>query len=203
MGLNIYDVIFWEASGELDTIYTVAAETYLQAVELAENDRCGQLSRGAAGTGSHASAVSLLGPLAIPGAPPQILHGPFREKGYTRGETWLYDPVYKKWFTQEDYDKPREPRTVDVIYEEICELMADKSLSKDLRDQFLREVAAEAWNAIFPEGLQRLSKAEVTQRWAKVSAQLSAHPKRKEIIRVIESQATGERFHWLDTPEAC
>ena len=31
----------------------------------------------------------------------QIIRGPFLETGHTRGETWLYDPVHKKWFLQD------------------------------------------------------------------------------------------------------
>ncbi len=107
MALNIYDVIFWEGDGEPDTIYTVTAQTHLEAVEVAENDRRGRLSRGSPGIHPYADAVSLLGQFAAPGADPQILHGPFLEIGHTRGETLLYDPMYKKWFTDEDYYKPR------------------------------------------------------------------------------------------------
>ncbi len=91
----------------------------------------------------------------------------------------------------------------DTICERICELMADKTLSRGLRDQMLREAAADAWNAVFPEGTHRLPQAEAMRRWNEASAQLSAHPKREEIFRVIESHASGERFHWLDFPEAC
>ncbi len=91
----------------------------------------------------------------------------------------------------------------DKISERICELMADKSLSRDLRDQLLREAAGDAWNAIFPEGADRIPKAEAMRRWDDVHAQLSEHPKRKEIMRVIESEASGERFHWLESPDAC
>jgi hypothetical protein len=107
MALNIYDVIFWEADGEPDTIYTVTAQTHLEAVELAENDRRGRLKLGSPGINRYAGAVSLLGQFAVSNTESQILHGPFLETGYTRGETLLYDPVYKKWFTSEDYYKPR------------------------------------------------------------------------------------------------
>ncbi len=103
MPLNLYDVIFWEADGQPDTIYTVTAATHLAAVELAEQDRSNRSS--SEPTLSHqADAVSLLGHSLLD-CEPQILHGPFRETGYTRGKTWLFDRRTKQWLPKDDHDK--------------------------------------------------------------------------------------------------
>jgi hypothetical protein len=103
--LNIYEVIFWEGDGEPDTIYLVTAYSHLEAVDLAE--RAPQFGREPAGLHTKADAVCLIGESRIMSVEPQIIRGPFRETGYTRGETWLYDSEYKKWFTHDDYYKPR------------------------------------------------------------------------------------------------
>jgi len=103
--LNIYEVIFWEGDGELDTIYIVTAHSHLEAVDLAE--RAPQFGRGEAGLHTQADAVCFIGESRITSVEPQIIRGPFREMGVTRGETWLHDSLHKKWFTHEDYYKPR------------------------------------------------------------------------------------------------
>ena len=103
--LNIYEVIFWEGDGEPDTIYVVTAYSHLDAADLAE--RAPQYGRGKVGHHTKADAVCLIGESRITSVEPQIIRGPFREMGVTRGETWLYDEVYKKWFTHDDYYKPR------------------------------------------------------------------------------------------------
>jgi hypothetical protein len=105
--LNIYEVIFYEGDGESDTIYVATARSHIEAVELAERDRGGQLSRGEAGRSARADAVCLIGESRITSTEPQIIRGPFRERGYTRGETWLFEEQTKEWLTQEDYYKPR------------------------------------------------------------------------------------------------
>ena len=88
----------------------------------------------------------------------------------------------------------------DYIFDRINEVLADKSLSRDLRDRKLEEAAVEAWHAIFPEGSHRLSEAAIMQRWEEVNTRLSRFQNRDQIMRIIESQASGERFHWLDSP---
>lgn len=103
--LNIYEVIFWEGDGEPDTIYIVTAYSHLEAASLAE--RAPQFGREQAGLRAKADAVCLVGESRITSAEPQIIRGPFREMGVTRGETWLYDSECKKWFTHNDYYKPR------------------------------------------------------------------------------------------------
>jgi hypothetical protein len=103
--LNIYEVIFWEGDGEPDTIYIVTAHSHLEAVDLAQ--RAPQFGRGKSGFNAKAGAVCLIGESRIASVEPQIIRGPFREMGVTRGETWLYDSEHKKWFTHEDYYKPR------------------------------------------------------------------------------------------------
>jgi hypothetical protein len=105
--LNIYEVIFWEGDGEPDTIYVATAHSHLEAIELAERDRGAQLSRGEAGLHARADAVCLIGESRITSPEPRIIRGPFRETGYTRGETWLFDEHTKEWLTHEDYYKPR------------------------------------------------------------------------------------------------
>jgi len=105
--LNIYEVVFWEGDGEPDTIYVITADSHLAAVEMAETNRQGCLSRGEPGLHEHADAVCLIGESRIPTDEPQILRGPFRETGYTRGEIWLFDDQTKEWLTHEDYYKPR------------------------------------------------------------------------------------------------
>jgi hypothetical protein len=102
--LNIYEVIFWEGDGEPDTIYIVTAHSHLEAVDLAE--RALQFGR-EGGFPGKPGAVCLIGESRIRSVEPQIIRGPFREMGVTRGETWLYDSKHKKWFTHDDYYKPR------------------------------------------------------------------------------------------------
>ncbi len=102
VALNIYEVIFWEGDGEPDTIFIVTASSQIEAVELVESRM-----RGGRLHGPTADAVCLIGESRIRSVEPQIIRGPFREIGYTRGETWLYDSIDKKWFTHEDYYKPR------------------------------------------------------------------------------------------------
>jgi len=105
--LNIFEVIFWEGDGEPDTIYVITAHSHLEAVDLAERDRRHQLRGGVAGLRANADAVCLIGESRITSNEPQIIRGPFRETGYTRGETWLFDDQLKEWLTHEDYFKPR------------------------------------------------------------------------------------------------
>ena len=95
--LNIYEVVFWEGDGEPDTIYVITARTHLEAVGMAERDRQGRLSRGEPSLHPDASAVCLIGESRIATNEPQILRGPFRETGYTRGEVWLFDVQTRKW----------------------------------------------------------------------------------------------------------
>jgi hypothetical protein len=96
--LGIFEVIFYEGDGEPDTIYVITAHTHLEAVKMAENDQ---------GHRGNANTVSLIGDSRIRSDQPQIIRGPFREVGYTRGDTWLYDSQRKEWLTHEDYYKPR------------------------------------------------------------------------------------------------
>jgi len=103
--LNIYEVMVWEGGGEPDTIYIVTAYSHVEAVDLAE--RGPQSGRREIGFHVKAGAVCLIGGSRITSVEPQIIRGPFRETGITRGETWLYDSDYKKWFTYEEYYKPR------------------------------------------------------------------------------------------------
>jgi hypothetical protein len=110
MSLQIYDVIFWEADGEPDTIYTITAETPAQAVEMAERDRYDRLRRDTPGPRQHADAISLLGQSSLPCCEPQILHGPLMETGYTRGKTWLYEESSRIWALQEEHDE-RKPES--------------------------------------------------------------------------------------------
>ena len=105
--LNIYEVIFWEADGEPDTIYVATANSHLEAVELAERDRGARLNRGEVCLRSKADAVCLIGESRIRFPEAQIIRGPFRETGITRGETWLFDEQAREWLTHEDYYKPR------------------------------------------------------------------------------------------------
>ena len=84
------------------------------------------------------------------------------------------------------------------LVDRIVQLLNDKSLAKPLRDSLLHEAAAEGWNVLFPENVARLSKDCIMQRWEALGRQLSNHPDRGRIIRVLESSASGERFHWLD-----
>jgi len=105
--LNIYEVIFWEGAGELDTIYVTTAYSHLEAVELTERDRECQLRRGVAGLHANANTVCLIGKSRIASTDAQIIRGPFREIGYTRGEIWLFDEQIKEWLTHEDYYKPK------------------------------------------------------------------------------------------------
>jgi hypothetical protein len=105
--LNIYEVIFWEGDGEPDTIYVTTARSHLEAVEMAERDREHQLRRGVAGLRPNADAVCLIGESRIASSDPQIIRGPFRETGYTRGATWLFDEQTREWLTHDDYYKPR------------------------------------------------------------------------------------------------
>jgi hypothetical protein len=104
--LNIYEVIFWEGDGELDTIYVITAHTHLEAVEMAERNRQGCLRRGEPGLHANASAVCLIGESRIRTDDPQIIRGPFHERGYTRGDIWLFDDQKREWLTHEDYYKP-------------------------------------------------------------------------------------------------
>ncbi len=107
MPLNIYDVIFWEGDGEPDTIYVITAHTHHEAVEMAERDRGSVLSRGEPGRSGRADSVSLIGESRLPYPEPQILRGPFREMGVSRGETWLYDEQTRKWLSHDEYYKPK------------------------------------------------------------------------------------------------
>ena len=61
MPLNIYEVIFWEGDGELDTIYVVTACGHMEAVEIAERDRRARLEKGLIGLSGQADAVCLIG----------------------------------------------------------------------------------------------------------------------------------------------
>lgn len=108
MPLHIYDVIFWEGDGEPDTIYIVTAQTHLDAVEMAEDDRRTLFFSGRKlGLSCQASTVSLVGESRLTLQEPQILRGPFREIGYTRGQTWLYDEQTRKWLPEDEYFKPK------------------------------------------------------------------------------------------------
>ncbi|HEY1172060.1 MAG TPA: HEAT repeat domain-containing protein [Verrucomicrobiae bacterium] len=104
--LGIYDVIFWEGDGQPDSIYTVVAPTYLEAVKLAEHHRSEHTLPGS-DVSLQANTVSLLGPSAL-GDVPKILHGPIRETGYTHGDTWLFNTETSKWLRQEDNRKPQQ-----------------------------------------------------------------------------------------------
>ncbi len=105
--LNIYEVVFWEGDGKPDTIYLITADSHLAAVEMAERNRQGCLNGGEPCLRANADAVCLIGESRIQTDEPQILRGPFRETGYTRGEIWLFDERTKEWLTHEDYYKPR------------------------------------------------------------------------------------------------
>jgi hypothetical protein len=107
MSLNIYDVIFYEKDGEPDTIYVVLANTHLEAVGLAEVDRGWKLGRGEPRGARQADTVCLVGQSLTGARDPQIIHGPFLETGYSRGETWLFDDLTKTWLTHDDYHKPK------------------------------------------------------------------------------------------------
>ena len=85
------------------------------------------------------------------------------------------------------------------ILQRISQILDDASLSRDRRDSLLAESGSEAWHALFPEGADRLSEDEVMRRWDETSMQLSAFPKREQILRILESPASGERFYWLDS----
>lgn len=90
----------------------------------------------------------------------------------------------------------------EELVDRIGQLLSDKSLERKVRDSRLREVAQEAWNKLFPEDSRperiRLSAEARMRRWQEVSNQLLGHPDRARIIRVLESPASGERFHWVD-----
>jgi hypothetical protein len=88
------------------------------------------------------------------------------------------------------------------IIDQINELIGNRSLPKVQRDSLLNTGANQAWDVLFPEdagtGTTRLPADRRMQRWNELRTQLSADPNRDNIIRVVESQATGERFDWLD-----
>ncbi len=91
-------------------------------------------------------------------------------------------------------------RVPEKALHRINEIMADPRLARALRDSLLEGAADDAWNALFPEGVHRVSAAVAMQRWNELWEQLSAYQNRKEIMRIVESRASGERFHWLDSP---
>ncbi len=87
-----------------------------------------------------------------------------------------------------------------AIIDRINGTLVGASQTREFRDSLLKGVAGGAWSALFPEGVAQLPKDVIMKRWADVSQQLSAHPNRQKILRILESPASGERFHWLDSP---
>lgn len=90
----------------------------------------------------------------------------------------------------------------DSIVARITELIESRGLPKKERNASLKAAANEAWNILFPEdtnpSASRLPPDTRMGRWNEVKEQLSANPHRDKIIRIVESSASGERFHWLD-----
>jgi hypothetical protein len=89
-------------------------------------------------------------------------------------------------------------RIPDQILGRISEVLGDKSLSREVRDRLLDQAAADAWKAMFPETAHRLPDEVALQRWEELSNQLAQNPKHEQILRIIESRASGEPFYWLD-----
>ena len=83
------------------------------------------------------------------------------------------------------------------IVERINQVLNDKNLARSQRDSLLEELAMDGMNALFPEGIARLPAETAMKRWDQLHNQLSTNPNRDKIIRVLESRASGERFHWL------
>ena len=113
--LNIYEVIFFEGNYDPDTIYIVVAHSHLEAVELAERNRRIKLDYGEAGLRANADLVCLIGESRIRfrSTEPQIIRGPFREPGYTRGDSWLFNQNTKEWVVHEFpswWEKLENPR---------------------------------------------------------------------------------------------
>jgi hypothetical protein len=87
------------------------------------------------------------------------------------------------------------------IITRITEIMGNRSLTRKDRDVALNAAADEAWSALFPEDAQpsnRLTPEARMNRWNSVRQQLSGNPNCDKILRIIESTASGESFHWLE-----
>jgi hypothetical protein len=89
------------------------------------------------------------------------------------------------------------------IIDRIIDLIRDKTTPKKQRDATLNSTAHEAWTILFPEPFDPaeawpLREVRMRKRWRELREQLASDSYQDQIIRVIESQATGERFHWLD-----
>ena len=95
----------------------------------------------------------------------------------------------------------------DILYQQdvisIVEAIENKSVRKEQMEVLLREVAHEAWIALFPEDLPprsvKISNAIRAKRWREAIAQVAKHPHSDAVIHVIESSASRERYHWLDS----
>ena len=84
------------------------------------------------------------------------------------------------------------------LVNKIDSLAKNKDLEKADRDSQLEELVAEAWNILFPEGISLLPVDLAMRRWQEVRSQLENQPNKDKILRILESQASGERLWWLD-----